>query len=214
MGVIIDSMSMVIVLASFLMLSSGRVSVYIRMVMLQGILLGVITVLFDYPNWDMRILILAFGNILLKSVIFPWFIMRAVRHVKITRELNPVIGFNTSVFIGVILFSIAMWLAMRLQPFHHKQVQIELATSMFMVAVGLFMIISRSKAITHVVGYMVLENGIYLMGAALMIDDPLIVELGVFLDIFVAIFIMGIIIHQIEQQFDTLDVRELSHLRD
>ena len=83
-----------------------------------------------------------------------------------------------------------------------------------MIAVGLFMIISRSKAITHVVGYMVLENGIYLMGVALMIDDPLIVELGVFLDIFVAIFIMGIIIHQIEQQFDSLDVRELSHLRD
>ena len=214
MDVLIDFLSMVIVLTSFLMLSSSRVSVYIRMAMLQGILLGAITLLFGYPHWDIRIFILAFGNILLKSVIFPWFIMRAVRQVKVKRELNPLIGFNTSVFFGVVIFSFAMWLSLRLQPFHHKQVQIELATSMFMIAVGLFMIISRSKAITHVVGYMVLENGIYLMGVALMIDDPLIVELGVFLDIFVAIFIMGIIIHQIEQQFDSLDVRELSHLRD
>ena len=205
---------MVIVLTGFLMLSSSRVRIYIRMAMLQGILLGAITLLFGYPNWDLRIFILALGNVLLKSLIFPWFIMREVRQVKIQRETNPLIGFNTSVFLGVVLFSIAMWLAMQLQPFHHNKVQIELATSMFMIAVGLFMIISRSKAITHVVGYMVLENGIYLMGVALMIDDPLIVELGVFLDIFVAIFIMGIIIHQIEQQFDSLDVRELSHLRD
>ena len=214
MSVLIDFLSMIIVLTSFLMISSSRVSVYIRMAMLQGVLLGGVTLLFGYPHWDMRIFTLALGNILIKSVIFPWFIMREVPLVKVKRETHPLIGFNASVFLGVIMFSVAMWLAMRLQPLHHKQVQIELATSIFMIAAGLFMIISRNKAITHVVGYMVLENGIYLMGVALMIDDPLIVELGVFLDIFVAIFIMGIIIHQIEQQFDSLDVSELSHLRD
>lgn len=214
MSVLIDSISMVIVLTNFLMISSSRVSIYIRMAILQGVLLGAITIFFDYPNYDIRIVILALGNILLKSVIFPWFIARAVHHVNVRRETDPPIGYSASLFIGVLLFALAMWIAMRLQPFHHRQVQIELATSIFMMSVGLFMIISRSKAITHVVGYMVLENGIFLMGASLMIDDPLIVELGVFLDIFVAIFIMGIIIHQIEQQFDSLDVRELSHLRD
>jgi len=81
------------------------------------------------------------------------------------------------------------------------------------VFTGLFILMSRKKAITQVLGYIIMENGIYLMGLALVGEMPLLIETGILLDIFVAVFIMGIAVFHINREFDHIDVNELNRLK-
>jgi hydrogenase-4 component E len=83
----------------------------------------------------------------------------------------------------------------------------------FTIMSGLFLIVSRRKALTQVLGYLVLENGIYAFGVALVDKQPMLVEMGILLDIFVAIFVMGIAIFHINREFDHIDTDKLSGLR-
>ena len=86
--------------------------------------------------------------------------------------------------------------------------------ALFTIATGLAIIVSRRKAVTQVVGYLAMENGIYVFGAAFAIREPLLVEMGVLLDVFVAVFVMGIMIHHIGREFDHIDTDRLSVLKD
>ena len=80
--------------------------------------------------------------------------------------------------------------------------------------VGLLLIVSRSKAVMQALGYLAMENGIYAFGLAFAVEEPLLVEMGVLLDVFVAVFVMGIAIHHISREFDHIDTDRLSALKD
>jgi hydrogenase-4 component E len=82
------------------------------------------------------------------------------------------------------------------------------------ILIGLFVVISRIKALSQVLGFLILENGIYAFGAALLLEQPLVVELGVLLDVFVAVFVMGIAIFHISREFDHIDTDALDQLAD
>ena len=86
--------------------------------------------------------------------------------------------------------------------------------ALFTILTGLLIIVSRRKALTQVVGYLAMENGVYAFGAALAVEEPLLVEMGVLLDVFVAVFVMGITIYQINREFDHIDTDRLSELKD
>ena len=86
--------------------------------------------------------------------------------------------------------------------------------AIFMMLAGLFLIVSRKKALTQVIGYLVVENGIYAFGVAIMHEAPFLVEIGVLLDAFVAVFIMGIILFHINREFDHIDTDRLITLKD
>jgi len=85
--------------------------------------------------------------------------------------------------------------------------------ALFTTLTGLMIIVSRRKALTQVVGYLVMENGVYAFGAALAVQEPLLVEMGILLDVFVAVFVMGITIYQISREFDHIDTDRLSELK-
>lgn len=203
-----------LVLTNFLLLGSSRVANCIRLVAFQGFLLGLVTLASHPEDWNIRVWGLAIGNILLKSFLFPWLFSKAVRDIHIRREIEPLVGYNLSLLSGVICFGISIWLGHKLSFPLEAFSTLSVPTAFFMLFTGLFLIVSRNKAITQVVGYLVLENGIYTFGITFMGTAPLFVELGVFLDILVAVFIMGIIINHIDRQFDSLHVGQLSQLKD
>jgi hydrogenase-4 component E len=89
-----------------------------------------------------------------------------------------------------------------------------LPCALFTTLTGLMMIVSRKNALTQVAGYLVMENGVYAFGAALAVEEPLLVEMGVLLDVFVAVFVMGITVYQISREFDHIDTDRLSELKD
>lgn len=86
--------------------------------------------------------------------------------------------------------------------------------AMFTILTGLFIVVSRRKALTQVLGYLVLENGVYVFGSSLAVEEPLLVEMGILLDVLVAVFVMGIVIFQINREFDHIDTDKLSVLKD
>ena len=88
-----------------------------------------------------------------------------------------------------------------------------LETAIFLISIGLFMIISRRKALMQVIGYLVLENGIFVFGVITVVATPLLVELGVLLDAFVAVFVMGIAVFHINREFGSMDVDQLNALK-
>lgn len=88
-----------------------------------------------------------------------------------------------------------------------------IAVSLFSIMVGLFMIVARRLAITQVLGYLAMENGIYTFGLAFAEKEPLLVEMGILLDVFVGVFIMGIMIYHINREFDHIDTDRLSELK-
>jgi hydrogenase-4 component E len=92
--------------------------------------------------------------------------------------------------------------------------QLAVPVSVFSILIGLLLIVSRNKALTQVLGYLVLENGIYIFGVTLVRDQPWLVETGILLDVFVAVFVMGIAIFHISREFDHMDVDQLTVLKD
>jgi hydrogenase-4 component E len=156
----------------------------------------------------------AAGAILIKGIVIPYLLMRAIRDAAIRREVEPFIGFIPSLFLGAIGTALALLFSgtLPLAPEHEGSLLVP--SSLATVITGFLVLTTRRKAITQVVGYLLLENGIFIMGLCLLDAMPFLVEVGVLLDLFVGIFVMGIIINQISREFASLDVGRLSSLKE
>ena len=145
---------------------------------------------------------------------FPWLLARVLRDADVHREVEPIVGYTASLLIGTLTLALSLWLSPRL-PLPTKPIaSLLVPVALFTMLAGLFLIVSRRKALTQVLGYLVLENGIYAFGVGLVQGTPLLVELGVLLDVFVAVFVMGIAIFHINREFDHIDTDRLAVLRD
>lgn len=204
-----------LILVDFMLLASSRLGSCIRQVAFQGFLLGLLS-LAEHAGWGApwRIWALALGSIGVKAVLFPWLLRRALRDADVRREMEPFVGFTASILVGVVMLGASLWIGTHLPLPAGVVSPLLVPVALFTMLVGLFLIVARRKAITQVLGYLVVENGIYLFGLTLAEDAPLPVELGVLLDAFVAVFIMGIMIYQINREFDHIDADRLTALRD
>jgi len=203
-----------LILLNFRLLSSSRLIPCIHILMMQAVILTCVTWLTHQNNMDIRLMILLGVNIALKAVAMPWMLSRVARKTAISRELDPIVGYTASLIIGAFLLGFSVLISRPLYLSHTVIENFFLPVSLFTMFSGLFMTIARKKAITQVLGYMVMENGIYTFGMAMAINEPFIVELSVLLDVFVAVLIMGVAIFHISREFDHMDTDRLSVLRD
>ena len=212
-----------IVLALFLiadlaLAGASRLKYAIRFVAIQGWIVGVLPVLLW--NWTengcpgARIWIIAVVNSLVKGVALPMLLEYAVRKARTRRELEPIVSFQMSRFI-VFLMAVGGFAIGRLLHVH-ETVASELAipVAFTTMGTGLLLICARKKAITQVLGFLVLENGISLFGAGILLEYGIVVELGILLDVFALVFILGIAIFQINRTFASTDTDQLNHLGD
>jgi len=154
--------------------------------------------------------------IFIKGILIPGFMLSAVRKIKIRREVEPLIGYHAYLFIGLIIIVVSAFMADRIQgSLPGKSSVLIIITAITTLASGLFLLMSRRKAITQVIGYLMMENGIYLFGTALakQTHAQYIVEFGVLLDILVGIMVMGIVLNNINSTFDDVDTVHLGQLK-
>jgi hydrogenase-4 component E len=130
------------------------------------------------------------------------------------RDVEPFVSYTVSLLIGTASLGVAFWLSQRLPLPVAPPASLLLPVALFTIFAGLLLIVSRRKALTQVIGYLVLENGIYVFGVGLVQGTPMLVELGVLLDVFVAVFVMGIALFHINREFDHIDADRLAVLRD
>jgi hydrogenase-4 component E len=209
-----DVILVLLVLTNLRLLGASRLGASIRTVAVQGILLGALALLAHHDHLTVAVLIVALGGMALKGVVFPWLLFRALRQAEVQREVEPFVGSIPSLLAGIVALGGSLWLARRLSLPEPPNSSLLVAVALFSILAGLFLIIARKKAISQVLGFLVMENGIYAFGVGLVVESPLLVELGVLLDVFVAVFVMGIIIFHISREFDHIDTHELSSLRD
>jgi hydrogenase-4 component E len=209
----VDPLLIIVLAANFVALGVSRIRGVINAVAVQGILLGILT-LFVQPELGVRGILLIAVTIGLKGVVIPGFLVHAMREARIQHEVNPAVNFMSSLLLGAagtglaILFSYTLPLADA--HTHLLLVPASLAT----VWTGFLMLTTRKKAIMQVLGYLVLENGIFLFGLLLLEAMPFLVEAGVLLDLFTAVFVMGIIIHHISREFASISTEHLAELKE
>ena len=195
-------------------LGSSRLPTLIRAMSVQGMVLGVMPLMMEYERLDWRVIAVALATMAGKGVVIPGLLRRAMRAANIEREIEPFIGFVPSLLLGAggTIAAVALARALPLMPEHVGTLLVP--GSLASILTGFILLIGRTKAISQVCGYLILENGIYLFGLLLIHSTPLLVESGILLDVTVGVFIIGIIVDRIQRAFDSLDTRKLTTLRE
>lgn len=209
----LDWILVLLVLGNLRLLASTRLGAKIRTVAVQGVLLGLVPLLAGMHAPGLRAVFVAVVGMTLKGVVFPWLLFRAVRETRISRDVQPYVGYSASVLIGVVGLAAMFLLSERLKPLPAGASSLLVTAALFSVFTGLFLIISRKRAINQVLGFLVLENGVYLFGAGVMSETSVLVEVGILLDVFMAVFVMGIALFHINREFDHIETDRLSSLR-
>jgi len=203
---------LLVVLTDFAVLATSRLSACIRAIAFQGFLLGVLPLLV-HRGLSLHMFVLAAGTMVIKAGILPWFLRWAIREAAVRREVEPLSGYMASLIMGASALAIAFAVAAVL-PLHSVETDLLVPVALVTVMIGLIVLTTRSKAITQVVGYLMLENGIYLFGLTQSERVPFLVEVGVLLDVFVGVFIMGIVVFHINREFDSISSARLTELHD
>ena len=208
-----DLILVLVVLTNLKLLGSSRLGASIRVVAAQGVILGLLPVLAHVHELSLHFAALAVGTVALKGVVFPWLLFRALREAEVTREVEPYVGYITSILIGLAALAASFWLGGRLPVSTVEPTSLLVPSALFSILAGLFLIVARKRAVNQVLGFLVLENGIYTFGVGIVAETPFLVELGVLLDAFVAVFVMGIAVYHINREFDHIEVNRLDRLK-
>jgi len=207
-----DTLPALLLLLNLLLLGSSRLLQVIRLSAWQGALIGLLPLLSPGGQrpaaWALAAVIIG-----LKGLVFPGLLRRAVRESGARREVEPYVGYLASVLIGLGFIAVSFRIAAALPPAPDGVSSLLMPLALSATLTGLFITISRRKAVSQVLGYLVMENGIYAFGLALVPELPLLIELGTLMDVFVGVFVMGIAMYHINREFDHLDADALRALK-
>lgn len=203
---------MIVLLLNLLALGASRIRFVIRIVAAQGVLLGLLPLLIHaeagWTEWSMSLIAMT-----VKGAVIPRMLMRAMANLPIKRVAEPLVSVRTTLIIGAFGTAAAIYLAHSM-PVLRPVAPMVIGTSFATILSGFLLLVGRLKAIMQVLGYLMLENGIFIFGVLLIRATPFLVEAGILLDLFVAIFVMGILINHISREFTSLDTDRLTALRD
>lgn len=210
---LLNSILVVVLMLNLFALGTSRIVSVIRTVAIQGSLLGLLPIVM-HEGSSLTTALTVLPAIALKGIVIPSMMNRALRDVKIKREVEPLIGLQPSVILGALGTVFALLFSSRLPLTAEHAGALLVPAAIATVLAGFILLTTRFKALTQVMGYLVLENGIFIFGMLLVQAMPLVVEMGVLLDLFVGIFVICIIVNQINQAFASMDTRRLVSLKE
>ena len=207
-----DIVLLSVILINFYLLGSSRLVACIKAAATQGALLALLSLTMHGLTW--HAMVLSAEALLFKGILIPLLLRRAIKEMRIQRELDPIIGYVPTQFLGVLFASGTFLLADYLPLASNQHGVMFIPSALATLFAGFLLLTTRRKAITQVVGYLVLENGIFIFGVLLSQAMPFMVEAGVLLDLLVGVFVMGIVMKQIGREFSSLNTRRLSALKE
>jgi len=213
MAQLLDPLLILVLALNFVALGVSRIRAVINAVAMQGVLLGVCP-LFIHGEPGLRGSLLMAVTIVLKGLVIPQLLAHAMREAQIQHEVKPVINYMSSLLLGAVGTGLTMVFSYTLPLAETHVGLLVVPASLATVWTGFLLLTTRKKAIMQVLGYLLLENGIFLFGLLLLEAMPFLVEVGVLLDLFTGVFVMAIIIHHISREFSSISTEHLSELRD
>lgn len=202
-----------LILLNFRLLGASRMRSCVWALAIQALLLNILPLLSSTPR-DPWVIGMIAGSTAIKAGILPALVMQAIRRTRVVNEIEPIVGYTKSLMAGAAMLALCALASQRLTVPLNGVDQLLVPISLFTILTGAFLLVARRKAITQVLGFLVMENGVYLFGITFAVSEPWLVQMGVLLDLLAAVFVMGIIIYHINREFDHIDIDRLSNLRD
>jgi len=196
----------------FYMAIANRMLTYIKILALQGVLLFVVVFIQLEKINTLNLILILLETIVFKSLAVPLFLKHVLKRNRITREAEPFLPNFISLIITTLIIVVTILLSNSINDFKLDKMFFVVALST--IFTGLYIIVSRRKIITHVMGYLVIENGVFVLSLAVGNEMPMLVNLGIMLDIFASVLILGIFLNKIGDVFKDVDVNQLSNLKD
>jgi len=208
-----NAASILFCLTLFYVATTSRIKAYVTALRIQGILLAVMLVIPFLYNFSVFGIILPASILLIKVIIVPRYINKVIVKLDIKRRIEPTI--QQMVFLPLVIatMTIIFIVSHIISQSTHLDV-IPFASGFSAIVTGIYLIMFRKKLIVHVCGFLILENGIFLFGTAVASELPVMIELGMLLDVFVVVFLMGIALNRIRSTFENIDVTNLGRLKD
>jgi hydrogenase-4 component E len=202
----------IFIISLFYVAIANRIITYVRVLALQGFILFGVTFLQlqEIQTWNLVLILLE--TIVFKTLAVPIFLGYLIKRNRITRESEPYLPHFISLIIVTVIVVITVLLANSIKDTHLDK--IFFIVSLSTLFTGLYFIASRKKIITHVMGYLVIENGVFVLSLAVGNEMPNLVNLGIMLDVFASVLILGIFLNKIGDVFKNADVDQLSNLKD
>ncbi|MBI3809550.1 MAG: hydrogenase [Nitrospirae bacterium] len=210
----VDLCAALLLLTCFAIVAQRRLSACVDLFALQSVFLAVTAALVAFLTGIHHIYIAALLTVIIKVIVIPRILKKVIERLNVTRELVLNVNIPPSLLICGALVILVFYITQPIISLGFLLTKDSLAIALAIVLIGFFTMIARKKAVTQVVGFMVMENGLFLGATAAAYGMPLIVELGVFFDVLVAGLIIGIFTHRLQDTFDSVDTSKLTELRE
>jgi hydrogenase-4 component E len=210
----INGLAAIILLSSFVLVANVRMRQLVRTFAIQSVALGLFSAAVAYYTGAEHIYIVAALTIGIKGVVIPYFLNYTIDKIQVKKEVEPLVGIPMSLLICAGLAFIGYYVSEPVIASGSAITKNCLAISLAVVLIGLFFMVSRRKAMSEIIALLVIENGLFLGAISITYGMPLIVEIGIFFDVFIAALIMGIFAFKINRTFETLDTSFMRRLRD
>ena len=211
---LVNVLAAFLLLLAFAMLSQRRVLTLIKLLAWQGAALAASTAIVAWSTGQTHLYYSALITVLLKVILIPWVLHRLIDRLFVRWDIETLINIPTTMLIGIGLVIFAFALATPISQMATTLTRSTLGIALASVLLSFLMMIVRQKAVPQVIGFLSMENGLFFAATSATYGMPLVVELGVALDVLVGTFIFGIFFFHIRERFDSLDIRHMEKLKE
>jgi hydrogenase-4 component E len=211
---ILNTLAALFLLLAFAMLSQRRVVTLVDLLAMQGALLCGATLLLAWRTDQAHLYVSALLTLALKVAFLPWLLHRLIRRLGVYWDSEPLINISSTMLIGLLVVIFSFGLAQPIAALASTATRNAIGIAVAVVLLSFLTMITRRKAMSQVVGFLSMENGLFFGAMSATYGMPMIVELGVALDVLVAMLVLGVFFFQIREQFDSLDLHHLERLRE
>ncbi len=211
---ILNALAALLLLLSFAMLSQRRIVSLVNLLALQGLMLTAATLLVAWRTGETHLYLSAMLTFALKVVFLPWLLHRLIRRLEVYWDTEPLLNIPGTMLVGVMIVVFAFGLAQPIAELASTATRSALGIAVAVILLAFLMMITRAKAMSQVIGFLSMENGLFFGAMSATHGMPMVVELGIALDILVAMLVLGVFFFQIREQFDSLDLHHLETLKE
>ena len=211
---LINLLASLMLLLAFAMLAQRRILSLIHLFALQGAVLTLNTVVVALSTAQAHLLYSAGLTLILKVIVLPWILHRLIVRLNIRWDVETMINIPTIMLVGILLVILAFNLALPISQLAGTITRATIGIAMASVLLSMLMMITRRKAVPQVIGFLAMENGLFFAATSATYGMPMVVELGIALDVLVGTVIFGIFFFQIRETFDSLDIHHLEKLKE
>lgn len=211
---LLDTCAALLLLLSFAMLSQRRVVSLVNLYAVQGAVLAAATLLLAWRTGEAHLYVSAALTVVLKVAFLPWLLHRLIRKLEVYRDIESLLNIPGILIVGLVIVVFAFSLAQPITRLASTATRGAVGIALSVVLLAFLMMITRRKAMSQVVGFLSMENGVFFGAMSASYGMPMVVELGVALDVLVAVLVLGVFFFQIRERFESLDLHHLEKLRE